>query len=623
MISSGYAMQLSDQQRAAVEYMGTPALVIAGAGSGKTRTLTAKIAHLVSRGYEPGRILGITFTNKAADEMKNRLVKLTGIPFSGFPWVRTYHSACFRILKAHCERLGYHLPLQIYSDYQQKKVLTEIVVDRLKFDKKQVPAILSAISSAKNSGEPGKYFDHRSRMSHIRLDDVYALYERTLKERNAVDFDNILLLTRDLLRDFSDVRKQYQDLFRFILVDEYQDSNNLQEELTRLLLKNGNLFCVGDDWQAIYGFRGSNVDHFLKFRDKYKDARVFKLEENYRSLHEIVRISNGLIGFNEKRMKKECYSEQKGGIVESQCFLDEADEADWVGRKVKVLNKTGIPYDKMAVLYRTKFCSRAFEKAFRYMKIPYRMLGSRGFFERKEILDINSYLIAATFRDDDVSFERIINTPRRGVGAGTLKKIYESRSNGAGLQETTKRMLADHVFTKKVNLALEALMKILEDISGMPPADAMAHVLDQTRYLDYLKHYASTEADYLTRVENIDELVYSASTKFSMIDYLEEAALVREDKEDDQHCSGVIFSTIHASKGLEYDTVFITGCEEDLFPHWKSKATDAELQEERRLMYVAVTRAKRNLYLSHAVSRRGQVAYASRFLEEIEKSICI
>ncbi|MBW1892397.1 MAG: ATP-dependent helicase [Deltaproteobacteria bacterium] len=614
-------MQLSDQQRDAVEYMGTPALVIAGAGSGKTRTLTAKIAHLVSKGYEPERILAITFTNKAADEMKSRLVHLTGISPSGFPWVRTYHSACFRILKEHCELLGYHLPIQIYSDYQQKKILTEIVVEHLNFDKKNVPAVLSAISKAKNSGEPGKYFDHRSGISHIRLDDVYTLYEKKLKEKNAVDFDNILFLTRNILRDYKDVRKKYQDFFRFILVDEYQDSNNLQEELTRLLLRKGNLFCVGDDWQSIYGFRGSNLDHFLTFRDKYNDARVFKLEENYRSVHEIVRISNELIGFNDKRMKKECFSEQKGGIVELHGFFSEDEEAKWVGRKVASLNDAGISHDKMAVLYRTKFCSRAFEKAFRYMKIPYRMLGSRGFFERKEILDINCYLIASIFKDDDVAFERILNIPKRGIGPGTLQKIQSFRTGSMSLQGAAIKMLAENVFPKRVQASLGILMTILDEINEMQPADAIKYILDKCRYLDYLKQYSNTEADYLTRVENIDELVYSASSKQVMIEYLEEAALIREDKKDEKNSSGVVFSTVHASKGLEYDTVFIAGCEEDLFPHWKSKTTDAELQEERRLMYVAVTRAKRNLYLSHAMSRRGQVTYMSRFLDEIEKSL--
>jgi ATP-dependent DNA helicase UvrD/PcrA len=614
-------MQLSKQQRDAVEHMGTPALVIAGAGSGKTRTLTSKIAHLISKGYEPERILAITFTNKAADEMKSRLLDLTGIPTSGFPWVRTYHSACFRILKEHCDLLGYHLPIQIYSDYQQKKILTEIIVEQLNFDKKNVPAVLSAISYAKNSGAPGTYFDRRSAITHIRLEDVYALYEKTLKEKNAVDFDNILFLTRNILRDYKDVRKKYQDFFQFILVDEYQDSNNLQEELTRLLVKNGNLFCVGDDWQAIYGFRGSNVDHFLSFKDKYKDARVFKLEENYRSMHEIVRISNELIGFNDRRMKKKCFSIQEGGVVELHDFFSEDEEADWVSRKVDALKIKGTSYDKMAVLYRTKACSRVFEKVFRSRRIPYRMLGARGFFERKEILDINFYLIASVFTDDDVAFGRIVNIPKRGIGSGTLKKIQLFRSGNMSLQDAVKKMLAERLFPKRVNLSLELLMKVLDEIKEMQPADAIGYILEKCSYLEYLKQYSNTETDYLTRVENIDELIYSASRVEGLMEYLEEAALVKEDRNDERNGSGVVFSTVHASKGLEYDTVFIIGCEEDLFPHWKSKANIEELQEERRLMYVAVTRAERNLYLSHAMSRRGQVTCMSRFLDEIETSL--
>jgi DNA helicase-2/ATP-dependent DNA helicase PcrA len=614
-------MQLSDQQRDAVEHMGTPALVIAGAGSGKTRTLTSKIAHLVSQGYEPERILAITFTNKAADEMKNRLVDLTGIQISRFPWVRTYHSACFRILKEHCDLLGYRLPLQIYSDYQQKKILTEIVVDQLNLDKKHVTSILSAISFAKNSGAPGIYFDRRSVLTHIRLEDIYAVYERTLKEKNAVDFDNILLLTRNLLRDYKNVRKKYRDFFQFILVDEYQDSNNLQEELTRLLVKNGNLFCVGDDWQAIYGFRGSNVGHFLAFTEKYKDAKVFRLEENYRSMHEIVRISNDLIDFNDKRMKKKCFSFQEGGVVELHDFFNEDDEAEWVCGQVNALASRGTPFQRIAVLYRTKACSRVFEKVFRSRRIPYRMLGARGFFERKEILDINCYLIASVFTDDDVAFGRILNIPKRGIGPGTLKKIQDFRARGMSLQTAARRMTNEHSFPKKVSHSLDMLMRLLDELKSMQPADAISYLLEKSGYLDYLRHYSSTDADYLTRVENIDELIYSASKVGTLMEYLEEAALIKDDRGDEENSSGVAFSTVHASKGLEYDTVFVVGCEEDLFPHWKSKSSEEELQEERRLMYVAVTRAERNLYLSFAMSRRGQVTCMSRFLEEIDRSI--
>ena len=296
-------MELSKQQKAAVTHLGSPALVIAGAGSGKTRTLTAKIDHLVSLGYAPERILAITFTNKAADEMKNRLVALTGRPLDQFPWVRTYHSASYRILQKHCTLLGYHRPLQIYAAYQQQKTIREILL-RLDYDKKYVPAVLSQISNAKNYGNPRAYFDLHPRVSRVRLADVFDLYEKELKARNAVDFDNILLLTRDLLRDYSEVRDSYRNWFQYILCDEYQDANNLNEELTRLLLKNGNFFAVGDDWQSIYSFRMSNVDHFLTFAEKYNGAKIFRLEQNFRSADEIVQIGNHLIDYNDHKMEK-------------------------------------------------------------------------------------------------------------------------------------------------------------------------------------------------------------------------------------------------------------------------------------------------------------------------------
>ena len=306
-------MALSPEQKAAVECTG-PALVVAGAGSGKTRTLTAKIAYLIKNGYAPERILAITFTNKAAEEMKSRLVALTGMSADRFPWVRTYHSACFRILKKHCQVLGFLPPLQIYSEYQQQKIVKDILINR-NIDKKYLYAIRAHISNAKNSGDADAYFSAQRRMGYGSLRELYRDYEAVLSEKNAVDFDNILLLTRNLLRDHPEIQRQYQSLFAYILVDEYQDTNNLQEELTRLLLGNGNLFCVGDDWQAIYGFRGSNVDHFIGFEKNYKGSRIFRLEQNYRSAEEIVAAANELIRFNRHRVDKECFSQKKTAVL--------------------------------------------------------------------------------------------------------------------------------------------------------------------------------------------------------------------------------------------------------------------------------------------------------------------
>lgn len=617
-------MQLSAQQKDAVEHIGSPALVVAGAGSGKTRTLTAKLSYLISKGYEPEKILAITFTNKAAEEMKNRLVSITGLPLVRFPWVRTYHSACFKILKVHCMLLGYHAPLEIYAQYQQQKTLKEIITDKLDIDKKYTPVILAQISRAKNSGNPPAYFDRAPRVAHIRLEDAFSLYQQELKLRNAVDFDDLLLLTRDLLREHPHIREQYQNLFQYILVDEYQDSNNLQEELTGLLISNGNLFCVGDDWQAIYSFRGSNVDHFLSFKEKYKDARVFRLEQNFRSTDEIVQVANELIGNNENRMEKSCFSDKNGGLVEIFDFYEDRDEARWIARKADSFREMGIPYDQMAILYRTKFCSLAFEQTFRAFGIPYRLLGGKGFFERKEILDINCYLIAAAFEKDNVAFERIVNIPKRGIGPGTINKIKKLKKADMSLQEAVRLAVAEKFLTPKITDSLNDVMTLLDRIRDMNPDAAIKEVLSRTLYLDYLKQFSRANTmDYTAREENIEQLIYTASQKATLVDYLEEAALVKEDKENDtEHTNSAInLSTIHAAKGLEFQVVFVAACEENLFPHWKSMESDSGLEEERRLMYVAVTRSERYLYLSYAGYRKGQYNLKSRFLDEIEVSL--
>ena len=615
-------MELSSQQEEAVRHTGSPALVVAGAGSGKTRTLTAKFSHLVNQGLDPKRILAITFTNKAADEMKSRLIKMTGLDYRSFQWVRTYHSACLMILKQHCERLKFVPPLQVLSVYQQEKLATEICIKN-NIEKKQGTRILSTISRAKNSGNPGKYLDTRPSLFSIHMKDLFAQYEERLKEMNGVDFDNILLKTRDLLRDHKDVREFYQNYFSYILVDEYQDTNNLQDDLTSLLLgSHRNLFCVGDDWQAVYGFRGSNVNHFLGFSEKYRDARIFRLEENYRSADEIVQAANDLIDYNPDKMDKKCFSRKKGGVVEIYDFLSDSQEADWVAKRIKGLNRQGlgIAYDKMAVVYRTKFCSLPFEKIFRAYRIPYSLKGSQGFFERMEILDINSYLSAAFFPQDDVSFERILNTPKRGIGPALVKKMADMRSSGVSLQDAARIMVKDRVLTKKIHEGLSALLELLDEIASLPPAQAMETVLEKIGYPAYLEKKTKTSEEYISKKENIEQLIHTARAKETLLEYLEEAALIREDKEDEEESSGVSLLTIHSAKGLEFDTVFIVGCEERLFPHWRSiDAGDPALFEERRLMYVAMTRAERFLYLTHANYRKGEFATRSRFIDQIQE----
>ena len=613
-------MQLSAQQQAAVEHTGSPALVVAGAGSGKTRTLTAKFAHLVHTGLAPERILAITFTNKAADEMKDRLIRLTGLGFSRFPWVRTYHSACLQILKQHCHLLGYHTPLQIYTTYHQQKTVKEILLG-LNYDKKHAMGVLGQISNAKNSGHPGTYFDEHPRQGNIRLVDIFDRYEATLKAANAVDFDNILLLTRDLLRDHAEVRERYRELFQYILCDEYQDTNDLNEEITALLLKDGNLFAVGDDWQSIYSFRMSNVSHFLSFEKKYPGASIFRLEQNYRSADEIVQLGNHVIGYNESRMEKACYSDKQGGVVEVHEFYTDQEEARWVVDKVRSLSRMNIPLEKMAVLYRTKFCSLPFEQAFRRNGIPYHMMGGKGFFERMEILDLNCYITAAVFDKDDTAFERVLNTPKRGIGPGTVKKISAMRGPGMSLKEAARQAVAERVLSAKLYHSLNELLDLLDDIRELRPDEAIRQTIVRTGYMDYLENYTRSNAmDLTARQENIEQLVHAAAQKDTIADYLEEAALVREDKDEDDETvvRGINLSTVHAAKGLEFHTVFVVGCEEQLFPHWRSMERPADLEEERRLMYVAVTRAERCLFITSANIRKGQYNLRSRFLDEID-----
>jgi len=618
-------MQLSQPQQDAVDHTGSPALVVAGAGSGKTRTLTAKFSHLIDTGHAPERILAITFTNKAAQEMKTRLMEMTGLPQMRFEWVRTYHSACLMILKRHCQIMGYTPPLQVFTVYQQDKLTKELCVKN-NIDKKYARRILSSISRAKNDGDPAKYFDRKPGFLNIRMADIFAQFEERLREMNCVDFDNILLKARDLLRDNEEIRNFYQNLFSYILVDEYQDTNNLQEELTSLLLGgHRNLFCVGDDWQAVYGFRGSNVNHFLRFGEKYKDAKIFRLEENYRSADEIVQTANDLIDYNSDKMEKRCFSQKKGGVLEIYEFMSDAHEAEWAARRILNLHKQGqgIPLDRMAVVYRTKFCSLPFEKTFRAFRLPYRLLGSQGFFERMEVLDINSYLSASFFPNDDLSFERVINTPKRGIGPAMIKKLAALRDQGGSLQGAARIMVRERLVTKKVHENMSEVLDILDTIHDMAPAMAMETVMDRTGYYDYLKNRAKTDGEFVSKKENIEQLIHTARAKETMLEYLEEAALIREDKdEDDQDENGVGLLTIHSAKGLEFDVVFIVGCEEGLFPHWRSvDEGDAALSEERRLMYVAMTRAERFLYLSHVNYRKGDFATPSRFIDQVRECL--
>lgn len=613
---------LSQAQRAAVAHISSPAIVTAGAGSGKTRTLTSKIAHLVNGlGYNPAKILAITFTNKAAFEMKARLQKVTGRPVGDFPWVRTFHSACFQILKEHCELLGYRKPLLIHDASQQqahfKKVLTALDLGR-----KHLYAASSLISAAKNSGDPVNYLKISSKLP--RRTEVYQLYNERLEQSNSVDFDDILLLTKVLLTKHAELRERYRETFDYILVDEFQDTNNIQNQIVDLLLRDGNLTVVGDDYQSIYRFRGADPLHFINFPQKYEGAAVFRLEENFRSTAQIVAAAESIIANNRQRIEKTCFSSREGEPIQLKTLPHQEAEAEWVAHKCwEYASQKKIPPDEIAILYRTKFTSLPFERALRSSRLPYTMVGAQGFFQRKEVQDINSYLISAVNPRDDVSFERIVNVPRRGIGPAAVNKILAGKRGSLSLQDACRQAVGKKILPQKASAALGQLLDLLESLAREKPGEAIRRVLLEGGYDEYLKAFSESADDFESRRENVTQMIYDASRKESIADYLEDAALIRDDQDTADNGKGIRLSTIHAAKGLEFKVVFVVTLEEGILPHHRSVSmddgneNDEGIEEERRLMYVAMTRASDILILTRAENRRGEETIPSRFLEEL------
>lgn len=614
--------KLSLPQEAAVNHVSGPAIVTAGAGSGKTRTLTSKIAYLVNDlGYDPAKILAITFTNKAAAEMKARLREATGRPIESFPWVKTFHSACFKILREHCDLLGYRKPLMIHDESQQLSHLKKVLAD-LDLDRKFLYPASSMISRAKNSGEPERYIQVHGRLP--RKMEIYRLYNERLEECNSVDFDDILLLTCELFKKYPEIRTRYQEAFDYILIDEFQDSNDIQNQITSLLVRNGNLTVVGDDYQSIYKFRGADPGHFINFPKKYEDARVFRLEENFRSTAQIVQASDTLIACNPHRIEKNCFSRREGEPIRLNHFMDEEEEAEWVARKcweLAIYKK--IPLTEIAILFRTKFTSLPFERALRAAKIPYVMAGAQGFFQRREIQDVNAYLVCAVNERDDISFERILNVPKRGIGPGALSKILVMKSPGISLQQAALRAVEAGILPKKTTAALEKLLSFLRSLKREKPSAAIERVIGEMDYEEHLKSISEGEEELETRRQNLKQMIFDAAQKETIPEYLEDANLLRDDQDMADSKTGIRLSTIHAAKGLEFHAVFVVALEEGILPHHRSVGPAAGgengdgLQEERRLMYVAMTRASDRLFLSYSMSRRGESMAPSRFLNEM------
>ena len=632
--------KLNEPQREAVYHTDGPLLILAGAGSGKTRVLTHRIAYLIGeRGVNAWNILAITFTNKAAEEMRQRVDNLVGFGAESV-WVSTFHSACVRILRRFIDRLGYENHFTIYDTDDQKTLIKEVCrkvdVDTKVFKER---SLLSAISSAKNEMILPDEFELNAGgdFAKMKIAKVYREYEAQMKANNALDFDDLLVKTVQLLQTQPDVLESYQERFRYIMVDEYQDTNTVQFQLVSLLAgKYKNLCVVGDDDQSIYKFRGANIRNILDFEHEFPDAKVIKLEQNYRSTGNILNAANSVIANNRGRKEKSLWTENgEGELIRLRQFDTAFDEADFIGEDIKSAVRQGGSYNDSAVLYRTNAQSRLLEEKFIAMNIPYKIVGGVNFYARREIKDLLAYLKTIDNGRDDVAVRRIINVPKRGIGLTTINRIQESATErGIGFYEA---LLAPGLIagvgrsaTKLDSFA--ALIEYFKTLAEeMSITDLLQEVIEKTGYIESLENEDKEEAK--TRKENIDELISKAATyeescqdkdeKATLSGFLEEVALVADIDSLDEDKEHVVLMTLHSAKGLEFPRVYLAGMEDGLFPGYMSiNAGDREeLEEERRLCYVGITRAQSELTMTCARRRmvRGETQYnkMSRFLKEV------
>lgn len=637
--------KLNDKQREAVTSDKGAFLVIAGAGTGKTRVLTNRIAYLIEKqNAKPWQILSITFTNKAADEMKERIKELVDYEIEKM-WIGTFHSICVRILRKDIDRIGYERNYLIY-DTQDQKTLLKDCLEELKLDSKKynINVMKSIISNEKNNRvSPDKYTSNNfGNLYHRNVGEVYALYEKKLKTSNALDFDDLIIKTLTLLERNEDILEFYQNKFKYILVDEYQDTNNVQYNLIKILgkKKNGenNVFVVGDEDQSIYSWRGADINNILNFEKDFEGARTIKLEKNYRSTNVILDAANNVIQNNTQRKGKQLYSDTNEGELIKVLEMDnENDEAFTVASFIRKENRDkNVPYSEMAILYRTNAQSRAIEEGFIREGIPYKIVGGLKFYDRKEIKDIMSYLMLTYNQKDSISFDRIINVPRRKIGDKTIQIISESASEKNISKLEACFDLDSMELTSLARKSIESFVSIIEML--MIKKDAMSlssfieAILDDTGYRNMLLEDTTVEGR--NRIENVDEFI-SAAKDFeeryednSLEDFLAHLSLLSDvDKTEQTKNNTVKMMTVHSAKGLEYDTVFVTGVEEGTFPILNKDVDGLEdIEEERRLFYVAITRAKRMLYITYAKDRmrfgNHETKMHSRFLKEIPKN-CI
>ncbi|MCI7432537.1 MAG: DNA helicase PcrA [Megasphaera elsdenii] len=627
---------LNDRQCEAVKHTEGPLLITAGAGSGKTKVLTCRMAHLLELGVAPYRILAITFTNKAAKEMKERVTNLVGAQADSI-WLSTFHSFCAKLLRFEVDGFhGYTRNFTIY-DSSDQLVLVKDCLKKLNLDDKQfMPrSVLGTISSAKNVLMDAKAFAAKaSDFYEQKVADVYALYQEKLRENNAVDFDDLLFLAVRLLQEKEDVREKYQSRFQYILVDEYQDTNHAQYALTKILAARWRNICVvGDADQSIYAWRGADIRNIIDFTRDYPDAASIKLEQNYRSTKTILHAANAVIDNNESRPKKTLWTENPAGnkIIHYQAQT-EHDEADYIAGVI--YNRHEIshePYGDMAILFRTNAQSRVLEEKLMRYAIPYTMVGGTKFYDRKEIKDVLAYLRLLYNPEDSLSLTRIINVPKRNIGATTMEHVAAyAEEQGISLFEALSS--TDEIpVTKRARTSLEnfaaMIFDLLNDIEGKDVLSLIETVIKQTGYGDMLDKEAEHDLQGESRKENVGEFLSVAKDYMdsnpdgNLQDFLENVALVSDVDDFESSDSKVTLMTLHAAKGLEFPVVFLTGLDEGLFPHSRTLLDPAQVEEERRLAYVGITRAERQLYVTNAITRTmyGRIsAYMpSRFLAEI------
>jgi len=619
---------LNPDQLDAVVHRGGPLLVVAGAGSGKTRVLTHRIAHLIHEGAAPTSILAITFTNKAADEMKHRVAALVG-PVVKAMWVCTFHSACVRILRANGEALGYPRNFSIYDQSDSQRLVGYVIRD-LGLDAKRFPprAVQGQVSLWKNElvtpDEAKAKADNPFSRKHA---EVYAEYQARLLKAGAMDFDDLLMKTVQLFRQHPEVLAHYQQRFKYVLIDEYQDTNTAQNELA-LALAQGHqqITIVGDGDQSVYGWRGADVRNILQFEDAFEDVTTIVLDQNYRSTQTILDAANAVIKNNPDRKEKHLWSEKGGGdrIVRYHAE-DEGDEAMFVARTAQNLHRDQqLMWKEIAAFYRTNAQSRVIEEAFMRMGVPYKVVGGTRFYDRREIKDAMAYLRAVVNPADEVSIKRVLNVPKRGVGEASIAKLDAyANAEGVTFAEAMRESQAAGL-TGAAARGVESFVRLLDNTTALAtddntgPGDLLQAVLDASGYLAELEAEETVEA--AGRIESIGELIGSAR-EFTRIDeFLEQVALVADTDEIDDD-DKVVLMTLHSAKGLEYPVVFLVGMEEGLFPSNRSLTEPTQMEEERRLAYVGITRAQQKLFVSHAWSRQlfGTTNYSppSRFLDEI------